>query len=139
MSIAGRKYGIEKNGSGHAINLLLIVSLMMLTIKPLHSQSPILERKVRFTEQTTTVRELLSELSKAGGFSFSYGKDVPLDKQIHVTSESRSIRMHLDQFFLGDSLTYIEKGKKILIIPDQQKTPGTVPQQTIKGRIIDLD
>ncbi|MCK4746680.1 MAG: TonB-dependent receptor, partial [Bacteroidales bacterium] len=103
------------------------------------SQTPILDSKVRFTEQTTTVRELLSELSKAGGFSFSYGKEVPLDKQIRVTDKSQSIRAHLEEIFEGDSLKYVEKARKILILPDLPVIPKTLPNQTIKGRIIDLD
>ena len=41
------------------------------------AQTPILDSQVRFTEQTTTVQELLTELSKAGKFTFSYGKEVP--------------------------------------------------------------
>ena len=134
MLIFKRKYGKGRYGPGLSIHLLLIASFLLVTIKPVLSQTPILDRKVRFTEQTITVRELLSELSKAGGFSFSYGKDVPLDKRIHVTDKSQSIRTHLDEIFHGDSLEYIEKGKKILIVPNQQKTSKAVPQQTIKGR-----
>lgn len=139
MLIVKRKYGKGGNRPGLTIHLLLIASFLLLTIKPVLSQTPILDRKVRFTEQTTTVRVLLSELSEAGGFSFSYGKDVPLDKQIHVTDKSQSIRTHLDEIFHGDSLEYIEKGKKILIVPNQQKIKKAIPQQTIKGRIVDLD
>jgi hypothetical protein len=139
MFIEERIYGIRKNKLRLVIRLLMITSLFLLTIKPLLSQTPILDRKVSFTEQTTTVRELLSELSKAGGFTFSYGKEVPLDKQIHVTDKSQSIRTHLDEIFLGDSLSYIEKSKKILIVPSHQSTPKVIPQQIIKGRIVDLD
>ncbi|MEN8227307.1 MAG: TonB-dependent receptor, partial [Bacteroidota bacterium] len=78
-------------------------------------------------------------LSKAGSFSFSYGKEVPLDKQIRVTDKSQSIREHLDEIFEGDSLKYIEKGRKVLIIQDRPPIPKAIPMQTIKGRIIDLD
>jgi len=139
MSIEKSTYGIKKNKSRLVFRLLIITSLFILAINPVFSQTPILDRKVAFPEQTTTVRELLGELSKAGSFTFSYGKEVPLDKQVHVTEKSESIRTHLDEIFQGDSLSYIEKGKKILIVPSHQLTPKIVPQQTIKGRIVDLD
>jgi len=119
--------------------MLIAACHLLLDIQPLNAQTPILDSKVRFTEQTTTVKELLAELSKAGNFSFSYGKDVPLDKMIEVTSKSQSIRLHLDEIFNGDSLKYIEKGRKILIVPDQPETPKVIPKQTIRGRIVDLD
>ena len=139
MLLEYRRYKNRELKPGLVIYFLMIAGLLLLTGKPLLCQTPILDSKVRIPEQTTTVRVLLTELSKAGGFSFSYGKDVPLNKQIHVTDKSQSIRTHLDEIFQGDSLSYIEKGKKILIVPNDQLTPKNIPQQTVKGRIVDLD
>lgn len=119
MFIQFQTYRNERREPEPCSLLLTIAGLLFITIQPIISQTSILNSKVRLTAQTTTVRELLTELSKTGGFTFSYGKDVPLDKQAGITKKSQSIRAHLDEIFEGDSLKYIEKGRKILIIPDQ--------------------
>ena len=116
-----------------------LVLLLFMVSATANAQTPILDRKVRIPEQTTTVRKLLEELSIAGGFSFSYGNDVPLEKQIRIVDKSQSIREHLEEIFRGDSLTYVEKGRKILIVPDKSGSRESNPNQTIKGRIVDLD
>jgi len=84
MLIVKRKYGKGGNRPCLTIHLLLIASFLLLTIKPVLSQTPILDRKVRFTKQTTTVSVLLSELSKAGGFSFSYGQNIPFKSIVEI-------------------------------------------------------
>ncbi|MCK4748900.1 MAG: hypothetical protein KAT15_17725, partial [Bacteroidales bacterium] len=58
---------------------------------PASTQSPILEAEVRFVEQTTTIKRLLEELGEAGEFTFSYGKEVPVDRTFSVTDEKKSI------------------------------------------------
>jgi hypothetical protein len=106
---------------------------------PASSQSPILEAEVRFMEQTTTIKRLLEALGKEGGCTFSYGKDVPVERNVSVTDEKKSIRDHLDDMFVNDSLTYIERGNKILIVPISPQISATMPRQTVRGRILDLD
>jgi hypothetical protein len=108
-------------------------------LQPAGAQLSILETEVRFTEQTSTVKDLLTTLSKAGSFTFSYGSEVPLSRKFTVTSEVKSIRAHLDEMFAGDSLAYIEKGNKILIVPSSTLSPKKKPTQTVRGRILDTD
>jgi len=103
------------------------------------SQSPILEREIQFSEQTITVGKFLNELSNAGRFTFSYSQDVPLHKEVHIKPVRMSVRKHLDNIFTGDSLQYFEKGNKILIVPITSQPDKVILQQTIKGRILDLD
>jgi len=122
------------------IRFILITGIFLLIIQPAYSQTPILDRKVKISAQITSIRQFLNELSIKGNFSFSYGMDVPVNRQIQVTEKYQSIRNHLDGIFKGDSLTYIEKEGKILIIADHQPmTPKLTMKQTIRGRIMDLD
>ena len=51
----------------------------------------------------------------------------------------QSVRKHLEQLFIHDPLTFIEKGNKVLIVPAQVPNSSALPNQTIRGRIIDLD
>lgn len=111
----------------------------LIFVLPASSQSRILDTEVRFAAQTTTVKELLAALGKAGGFTFSYGKEVPVEKVITVTDVKRSIREHLDDMFAGDSLEYMEKGNKILIVPASKGKPGNIPNQTVRGMVLDRD
>jgi outer membrane receptor protein involved in Fe transport len=94
---------------------------------------------MQFPDETLTVRQFLNKMSNEGGFTFSFGQDVPLNKQVHIEPVRQSIKEHLDHVFSGDSLQYIEKGNKILIFPLPPQPEKVIPEQTIKGRILDLD
>jgi outer membrane receptor protein involved in Fe transport len=94
---------------------------------------------MQFPEQTITVSKFLNLLSSRGEFTFSYSQDIPVKKEVHIYPVMLSVRKHLDNIFSGDSLQYIEKGNKILIIPMPPKSDKIILQQTIKGRIIDQD
>lgn len=118
---------------------ILTAVFLSILFLPAVSQSRILDAEVRFAAQTSTIKELLDALGKAGGFTFTYGKDVPADRSFTVSNEKKSIREHLDDMFAGDSLTYIERGKKLLIVPSSTVSPASKPRQTIRGRILDRD
>ncbi len=120
-------------------NRILLIIVFSGLFRISFSQSPILSRVMQFPEETLTVREFLNKMSNEGGFTFSYGQDVPLNKQVHIKPVRQSIKKHLDHIFPGDSLQYIEKGNKILIIPLTPQPGKVILQQTIKGRILDLD
>ena len=94
---------------------------------------------MQFPEETLTVRQFLNKMSNEGEFTFSFGQDVPLNKQVHIKAVRQSIKEHLDYIFSGDSLQYIEKGNKILIFPLTPPPEKVILKQTIKGRILDLD
>jgi hypothetical protein len=115
-----------------------VLFLAQSNMVPIISQSPILEREVQLTERTTSVKEFLDALGSREGFYFTYGKEVPITKQIRVNPVKQSIKLHLEQVFKGDSLEFIEKGNKILIVPESS-TARQIPMQTIRGRILDLD
>ncbi len=108
-------------------------------LMPAQSQSRILDAEVRFVAHTSTIKELLTALGEAGGFTFSYGKEVPVHRRITVTDEKKTIREHLDSMFSGDSLDYVEKGNKILIVPASHVPSRSMPLQTVRGRILDQD
>ncbi len=119
--------------------LIMVVIASSVFFQDVYSQSPILDREIQIHEQTATVKNLLNEISISGGFSFSYGKDVPLNKRVRISSAKQSIRHHLEQIFKGDSLEFVEKGNKVLIIPVSPEPPKDIPKQTIRGKIRDLD
>jgi hypothetical protein len=81
---------------------------------------------------------MLTAMETAGAFTFSYGRDVPVERSYHVKEGKRSIGEHLDDMFRNDSLQYLVKGRKILIVP-ASKSPNEKPNQTVRGQVLDLD
>ncbi len=110
----------------------------VLYIQPEAPREPLLEKEVSIMERTASIKEILVELGNAGGFTFSYGNEVPAERIISVKGEKKSIRAHLDLLFEDDSLDYVEKGKKVLIIPSTARSKAMV-SQTVRGRILDTD
>ncbi len=100
---------------------------------------PPLEKEVQLAAQTSSIKTILDELGRLAGFTFSYGKEVPLDKVVQIKPARQSVRRYLEQIFEGDSLSFVEKGNKVLIIPGGESAKGAIPEQTIRGRILDLD
>jgi len=117
---------------------IFILSLILCTfLFSLKAQHNLLDKKVILPKKTLTVKHYLDELEKAGRFSFSYGNGLPLKKKVNTLSGEQSVQKHLNHIFRENRFKYIEKGKKILIIPDTTKQQK--PKQTIHGRVIDLD
>lgn len=106
--------------------------------QPAWTQTSLLDSEVHFKEQTVTIHYMLSAMETAGSLTFSYGSYVPVERTYHVKEGKRSIRDHLDEMFRDDSLDYIVKGRKILIVPTP-KPPKEKPKQTVRGRILDKD
>lgn len=103
------------------------------------SQKSILDTEVAFIEQTAPIQLFLAAIESSADITFSYGRHVPVERSYHMTSGKKTIREHLDNMFRNDSLSYIERGNKILITPSKNTDAKKAPLQTIRGRIIDLD
>ena len=108
------------------------VLLFVLVFQSARAQTSLLDSELRFREQTVTIHFMLSAMETAGGFTFSYGSEVPAERIYHVNEGTRSVRGYLEDMFKDDSLTYVEKGNKILIVP-APKSPKTKPRQTSDG------
>ena len=100
----------------HRISIGIVIMLCMLS-QQAWSQIKLLDGHISYAEQTAPIKSLLATMESIKGFTFSYGSEVPVDRIIHVTDEKRTIREHLNYMFKGDSLAFIEKGNKILIVP----------------------
>lgn len=103
----------------------------------MQAQESILDTEVRFSSQTASIKQILYALEQMRGFTFSYGKEVPVNRTVEISAEKQSIRKHLDEMFAGDSLSFIEKGNKVLIIPTSAIRKSESPEQTVRGRVID--
>lgn len=114
---------------------ILIFLMMAFVCRPLIAQGSILDTEVSIASQTASIKQILFTLENLGNFTFSYGKEVPVSRTVKISGEKQSIRKYLDEMFEGDSLSYIEKANKILIIPSTGKKQ--IPKQTVRGKVVD--
>ena len=89
--------------------------------------------------QDTNVEGFLKALGDAGGFSFTYGSGIPLEKPVISERKQQSIRKFLDEAFKGDSIRYIEKTNKILLISEKDPPARSNIRQTLRGIVLDKD
>jgi len=122
----------------HRVSIGIVILLTML-FQPTWSQTKLLDSHITFAEQTASIKSLLTTMESIKGFTFSYGSEVPVDRSYHVNNEKRTIHEHLINIFSGDSLAFIERGNKILIVPASSVAIKELPRQTVRGRILDMD
>ncbi len=116
---------------------ILIICFLVFTDIATYSQARILDMEVSISSQTATIKQVLFTLENMGDFTFSYGKDVPVSRTITISGGRKSIRVYLDEIFKGDSLKFVERGNKILILPSGPASSKQIPKQTVRGRVID--
>jgi len=112
---------------------------LLAIMRPAPAQSSLLDAQLSFAEQTAPIHFFLSGIESAANVTFSYGKEVPVERSFSMNADKKSIRVHLDAMFKDDSLDYIERGRKILIVPNTAQSQKKIPKQTIRGQIMDLD
>jgi TonB-linked SusC/RagA family outer membrane protein len=110
------------------------IILIFLTVfaATMQGQSKILNKKVRIENREGTIGSLLDEISKKGGFVFSYSQDIPQEKLVRLKYNRQTVQQFLDEIFDGE-IYCIEFGKKILIRKKQ-----AIPEvYTVSGKVID--
>ena len=65
--------------------------------QPVWSQTSILDSEVYFREQTVTIHFMLNAMEAASAFTFSYGRDIPVERSYHVKEGKRSIGEYLEE------------------------------------------
>ena len=114
MRFEFRKYHLNEKSASKS----LILSIIMIFWFPFvsFSQTSLLEKIVVLPEQNTNVEEFLEVLGQKAGCSFTYGHDIPISKKVQLDAKKQSVENFLIDIFQGDSLRFIEKSKKIIII-----------------------
>lgn len=115
--------------TGKSIFLVLCLILFM---QLSYAQSAIADRVISIDSACCTVDDILDELALKGGFTFSYGHEVPRNKRIVLGSRKQSIRQYLDELFEG-KISCVEHENKIILIPK----PSEPSFYNISGKIID--
>ena len=77
-------------------------------------QSQLLEKEISLVTTTGTVQEILDQVSREGGLTFTYGNQIDVKKKITLQGGKQSIRSILDQLFLGQ-VEYIARQNRIVL------------------------
>lgn len=113
---------------------LLLSQLLLLASILSFAQGPLLEQKVELSRDRGTIAVLLAEIGQSGGFTFSYGQDIPANKQVRLRESEYSVQTLLSEL-LGSGYYFFEFKNKILI----KKAADFDETVIVKGKVIDRE
>jgi hypothetical protein len=79
------------------------------------AQQSLLNKEITLDKAEGTVEEILNEMSQKGGFTFSYGNQIPLTKKIVIKNKKQSVQAYLDEIFASEAVVYFAQKNKILL------------------------
>ena len=98
------------------------------------TQSAILDKKVRIETREGPVGSILDEISKQGGFIFSYGQDIPHNDYVKLAFSKQTVRQFLNEIFQGE-IYCVEYGNKLLI----RQKPELSEVYSVRGKVVDSE
>lgn len=111
----------------------ICLALLLLAFSAsLTGQSEILNRKVKIENKEGTIGSILDEISREGGFVFSYSQDIPRKKKVSVQYSRQTVQQYLNEIF-KEKIYCVTHGNKLLI-----KLKPVLPEfYTVQGKVID--
>jgi len=85
-------------------HVLIALSLLVYSVT-LAGQPEILDRRVRIENLEGTIASVLDEISRNGGFWFSYSQDIPRNKKVRLQHHLQTVQQHLDEIFNGPDVS----------------------------------
>ena len=83
---------------------VLMALLLLVSSAILMGQSEILNRKVRIENREGTIGSILDEISREGGFVFSYSQDIPRNKKVRLQYNRQTVQQFLERDFQQEDL-----------------------------------
>jgi len=111
----------------------VLIILVVFTAN-MHGQSTILNKTVKIKNREGTIGSVLEEISREGGFVFSYSQDIQKEKQVRIQYNRQTVHQYLEEIFKGE-IFCIEYGNKILI----KKKPEKPEVYSVMGKVIELE
>ena len=118
---------------------IILIILFLLIGHATRAQLSLFEKKVLLPEQEMTIEDILKEISRQGGFTFSYSSNISVDRVMRLEARELTVREYLGQLFDTATVEFIEKGNKILILPRSNQKEKKNLSQTIRGQVRDID
>ena len=118
---------------------ILLAVLLLFGLVNIHAQDVLLEKQISMPEFQGTVKEALDEISKKGGFYFSFSNEIRTDKWVRLKPKQQSVMEFLDELLDPDKVRYVEKKNKIILLPKKPEADQQKITRSVRGRIIDKD
>jgi TonB-linked SusC/RagA family outer membrane protein len=112
----------------------LFILFFLVTSADIFSQTSILEKKVKIDNLEGPVSAILKEIGDKGGFTFSYGQDIPRDRFVALKNSKQTVGQFLDEIFKKE-IYCVEYGNKLIII----QKPIMPEVYTVRGKVIDTE
>lgn len=122
------------------IHLLPVKLLILLAFSGNFSaaQDSLLEREVTLSHVTGEVDGMLEEISRKLRFSFTYTSEIDVHRLAAVEKKRQTVREHLGDIFRYDSIQFVERNRKILLVPLRTAKNLDPPKVTVlHGLVID--
>jgi hypothetical protein len=116
---------------------VFLLVILLSTGNPTQAQQSILDREVYLSQNTGEIADLLKELGRKGKFSFTYTSQIQPHRMASVLQRKQKVSSHLKDIFRYDSIQFIERNKKIILLPVQKKTPVNLNFRSVKGIVLD--
>lgn len=111
------------------IALLVLISTATHTLLP---AQPLLDKKIQLDKFTGTTGNILDQISRKGGFIFSFSNHIDISRKVTLEAGTETVRTWLDKIFGFDKVDYIASQNKIILRPkDKVKSTGSL--HTISG------
>jgi hypothetical protein len=117
----------------------LPVVLALLCFVSVEAQKSVLEKEIKLSVPAGTIESFLDEISRQGKVEFSYTSKVPVYRTVTLSRQKQSIRSHLSEILSRDSITFIERNNKILLVTEGpgQTVRISPPVKSIQGVVLD--
>ncbi|MCG8386656.1 MAG: hypothetical protein MJA30_13995, partial [Cytophagales bacterium] len=115
-----------------SIQTFLLI-LMLIPSSWVMGQDQLLEKEITLTMSKGNAEEILGEISRVGGVTFTYGNQIELSEKITLRDGKQSIRALLDQVFLSKVEYIVRENRIILRYPPGRKSKRT--RYTMTGRV----
>ena len=84
---------VSNRASVSALKLrVFLAGILIMAMSGTVAQTSLLDKEVALPALNTNVEGFLKFLGTAGGFTFSYGHDIPLQKQVETAKNKQSVR-----------------------------------------------
>jgi len=116
--------------------LILITLFSCFSIK---AQKSLLDKEIKLPTGRNSIENFLDEISEEAKIEFSYTSKVPVYRIVTLSKSKQTIRSHLTEILNPDSIRFVERNNKILLIAERQR-PVIKPNlavRYIRGVVLD--
>ena len=115
------------------LNTVFCIIFLFFSFLSLKAQKSFLDKEIKLSGCTNSIENFLDEISEEGKVEFSYTSKVPVYKIVTISKPKQSIQAHLTEILRTDSIKFVERNNKILLIAERLRS---VPKVNILVRYI---